>query len=62
MGTRTFAWPALVVLAVLASVLVHAQSPENRASSRATARPYEPPRTPGAIPICRAISATATKA
>jgi len=39
MGTRTFAWPALVVLAVLASVLVHAQP-----------KPYDPPRTPWGDP------------
>src|SRR6187397_3104071 len=39
MGTRTFAWPALVVLAVLASVLVHAHP-----------KPYDPPRTPWGDP------------
>jgi len=45
MSTRTFAWPALVVLAVLASVLVHAQSPARPAASAETRRAYEPPRT-----------------
>ena len=50
MGTRTFAWPALVVLAVLASVLVHAQSPARPAASAETRRAYEPPRTPWGDP------------
>ena len=50
MSTRTFAWPALVVLAVLASVLVHAQSPARPAASAETRRAYEPPRTPWGDP------------
>ena len=50
MSTRTFVWPALVVLAVLASVLVHAQSPARPAASAETRRAYEPPRTPWGDP------------
>jgi len=50
MSTRTFAWPALVVLAVLASVLVHAQSPARPAASAETRRAYDPPRTPWGDP------------
>jgi len=50
MSTRTFAWPALVVLAVLASLLVHAQSPARPAASAETRRAYEPPRTPWGDP------------